>query len=842
MSLSEPEWYKEWKKESNSDEGACEVLYNKLEISSDHKPEFMHFCKNFQEKTGKMPPKNVIDEWKEIKERKEVLQEERQEISQDKINKIIKEFNIKIQKSRPKATQEKMEKWLNEDTVSLVKKKDIFKEDLIQKVCKKITEPVPEDKRQNMFEGCVNEFKEKFNDETWVQDTIKTVEANQLNLKEKCHLASKDSSDPLGQEGQYNNCLSEKSNPFLEEILFNTALTFNPIGGAYKESTSDEDKRKEELKKDQIHLFCGKLTTNIRDQDKQIRQYNACSEILGHLLDEERIRNEFKNLYPEDFDIACRIIVDQAKGKLGNIKTKNAIKNCSDFFRAQKTIKEWLDLQTALKTTFLYNELLELESPLQLRGPYLILRDYGDYMRMIKPWSFQDKNIMFIMQSLTHDAKRLLDTYSNQVKFKNNPDYFTRYKNKPYNVNKEYFAKNLDKQKKLLLLAVNLLTDGNLYVEKGENYRIKLTNKDWILLFKFMDLIREFVPNAHFIVEEKKKEEDEEEKQDEIQDDLKAFDVSIHSEDLAKLLFEISPTYIHTPYDTLQECEDAHGIGKCVTWNTIHRPSNEYKNRYFPPATYKNIIDKFKNYSHLNKEVLRVIADTEGSVMIDPDPSGDLTKTIKISCLHPILAQEIIKMLNKVEITPTPETVPASKFDGKILIPYEFHKKFHDEINFSRGVQKHKGKYFLGYNKSDLLDLMILIEQLRKQHAFVPAQIPNIFENLKTPLNNYKKSLDKGVDKTIPTNKLAEDLCKLYDDNKKAEFCLLSYKIIKALKNNYETGSSFGSLFENRQKFEIPKEINEENLQEKLDQLVKLNLIEERNGIYRLIIKKEDLL
>ncbi len=474
-----------------------------------------------------------------------------------------------------------------------------------------------------------------------------------------------------------------------------------------------------ELKREQIEKTCIRITRNLVGEEKK-REYDACINKLNSILDKNRINEEFENLKQEDYETSCLSIIDQL-----NVKNPNKLKNnCINKFKIQISDPIWIEKMTEYKKTFLFNELNELNTMVDLE-------------------KYEHQNKLFMKQILASDVKKNLQIYFKDIKLKDDPDFLTRKKSISYKLNKEYLSENIEKQEKLRLLATYLLTDGSLYKD-GNNYKLDFTNKSIILIEKFMDILKEFIPNAHFNFTKHK-----------VPTGI-SYQVKVPSNELAELLFEISPSYKTKPYKNLSECENEYKKELCVKWKVKDKQMG-YKEKYFAPATYRNIMDKVSV-----TDILRIIFDNEGSVGLSIRKDGRTDKKLSVTCLHPGLAEEIRQMLIAVGIHTNP--IPEN-YKGDFEILSEYYETFRDKIGFTRGVTKEKGKYLIGKNKSDILDIFILISCMQKDKGLILKNIPNLEKKLESIVTEYEEGVNQGISKNLLLKKISEKLT-IFQDNR----------------------------------------------------------------------------
>lgn len=278
-----------------------------------------------------------------------------------------------------------------------------------------------------------------------------------------------------------------------------------------------------------------------------------------------------------------------------------------------------------------------------------------------------------------------------------------------YNLDKKLLRE--EKYEELVQLATFLLTDGGMTKHKN-SYRIYFTNKSNVVLQQFKLIVKELIPNVHLGINNYRG----------------VTRIDLYSIELAELLFEFSNTFRTAPCDSYPICALLRGKPKLRPCSVCIKRHDE-KNKPYPDATLPVVEDEI-----LQREMIRIIADTEGgtSFLIRRKPNYILLqRSVRISCNHPTLREQIMELLFDLEI--------LSRYNsGNIIIEGHAIKHFNEKIGFSKGVKLSRGIY-KGYDKQSVLEVMILTNKLIKEKRIYPGQI----KNLETVLENSIKIYDQ---------------------------------------------------------------------------------------------------
>ena len=224
-----------------------------------------------------------------------------------------------------------------------------------------------------------------------------------------------------------------------------------------------------------------------------------------------------------------------------------------------------------------------------------------------------------------------------------------------YHLNKEFLRK--EKYDELVQLATFLLTDGGMTKHKN-TYILYFTNKSERLLQQFKLIVRELIPEVFFGINIHKG----------------VTRISFYSIDLAELLFEFSNTFRTAPCESHPKCALLRGTPEQRPCSVcIKRYDKE--NKTYPNATLPIVDDEI-----LQREILRIVADTEGgtSFLVRRKPNHILLqRSVRISCNHPILREQIIEMLFDLGI--------LNRYSsGNIVIEGHAIELFNEIVGFSR--------------------------------------------------------------------------------------------------------------------------------------------------------------
>ena len=282
-----------------------------------------------------------------------------------------------------------------------------------------------------------------------------------------------------------------------------------------------------------------------------------------------------------------------------------------------------------------------------------------------------------------------------------------------YHLNKEFLRK--EKYDELVQLATFLLTDGGMTKHKN-TYILYFTNKSERLLQQFKLIVRELIPEVFFGINIHKG----------------VTRISFYSIDLAELLFEFSNTFRTAPYESHPKCALLRGTPEQRPCSVcIKRYDKE--NKTYPNATLPIVDDEI-----LQREILRIVADTEGgtSFLVRRKPNHILLqRSVRISCNHPTLREQIIEMLFDLGI--------LNRYSsGNIVIEGHAIELFNEIVRFSRGVKVSRGIY-KGYDKQSVLEVMILTNKLIKDKRVYPGQIKNLENVLEKIIQIYDQTYSR---------------------------------------------------------------------------------------------------
>jgi hypothetical protein len=282
-----------------------------------------------------------------------------------------------------------------------------------------------------------------------------------------------------------------------------------------------------------------------------------------------------------------------------------------------------------------------------------------------------------------------------------------------YHLNKRSILR--DNYEELVQLATFLLTDGGM-IRKRSTFVVYFTNKSVVLNRQFKRIVRELLPNAHFSESVHKG----------------VTRNYVHCKELGELMYEVSNTYRTTPCESYPACSMYREKPEQRPCSVCIKKYDE-ENKAYPDATLPIVDDEI-----LQKEMLRIIADTEGSAtfLIRRKPTHiRLKREVVIACNHPTLRKQIMEALFDLEI--------LSRYClGKITIEGHAIKKFNEKIGFSKGVKVSKGIY-KGYDKQSVLEIMVLTNKLIKDKRIYPGEIKNLEETLRKCIEIYDQTYSR---------------------------------------------------------------------------------------------------
>ena len=438
---------------------------------------------------------------------------------------------------------------------------------------------------------------------------------------------------------------------------------------------------------------------------------------------------------------ACKLLTNKISNELtlSESEKNKKIQACENKLTKKLKDTNWLNEAFNDKATYMYNALKSCSTE-GVKNP--------EELKHVENCLAQN-NDNFLKQFWAHQAKEVLGIgikKSYELGLKEEYDFYTRGEKEPYVLNEYYLKNNPDKIEKLKLLAAYLLSDGSVSPKRSKKYPewegwvITFTNKSESLLKEFKDLIKEFIPNAHFVQNPPREG---------------THQLIINSKDLANLLFDLTPTYSTTPLDDkeISRLEKENRLEPLVRTGELIKSNKPIKQEgrsmecvtsYFKPTTLSKIVDE-KNMG----EILRLYLNTEGSVHLSPKARGKIEKYVEISCLHPTLRKELIEYLNKLGINSFERGIKGCP-NAIQITGLENLKKLRDKVGFNKDVKvTRKSKIWEGYNKADILNIAIIVGKLAGSKTINVSLIPNLQETLKRAVKQYTLSRDDDSKKAL---------------------------------------------------------------------------------------------
>lgn len=317
---------------------------------------------------------------------------------------------------------------------------------------------------------------------------------------------------------------------------------------------------------------------------------------------------------------------------------------------------------------------------------------------------------------------------------------------KPYKLNKNFLRTDLEMQERLKTLIAYLISDGSMIINLDSNIsRIEFNNASPVLLNKFIDIVKDIVPHANIIIEEKPEAEG-------------TFRIHINSKELCEVISELTPSartkafandedrdrYLENKIfpDIVKKfniSEDTLPIGEFYfsykDKNGVRKVSNVPIIAQFP-HTQIPILEP----SNLKKEILQIFADTEGSVTCnvylhkrEHGPEYNLLRNMSIANTHPGILRQLFELLSELGFSPAIEKGKKVNLVGSDI------DKFESDINFSKDVEVFGSPYYYGNYRRSILALSNVINLLasaRKIH----------FENLGKDNMALNEVLNQGIE------------------------------------------------------------------------------------------------
>lgn len=532
-----------------------------------------------------------------------------------------------------------------------------------------------------------------------------------------------------------------------------------------EELTSEGDKSIKGLKQKEVD----ESTNGLKDKLKEITYDETFLYKFINEIDFNSITNEFQdsNLQIRYMEEACRNVVKELN--IQNEQKEMIIKTCVDKLIEKFQDSIWKEKNIARNITFLANSFTDC---LPRIIPY---RYFNESNLKVMKSRLNNFNIKYMIQLYHNEAINYLipDLKEQGNKFSN--FVFTKVKRQPYAMNERYFHNNEILKKKLKLLAIYVFTDGSI---EYNNSRITFYNKSPALINKFVELVRDFVPDAIITINHDKRRPN-------------LLVARFNNKNLVDRLHEISPTYRKKPFQSSLKASDfmqrnidkyrwkdvstIKGKGlKVVRDKNGNLISKECIPVEYPPA---NLPDILKGEEDLINELLRIYADTEGYVGTslykegsDVKPRYRFSRDIGFSVSHPIISNQLEDLLKKVGYTPRKSIDHGCL--TRLRIPRTEFKKFRDEIGFTTGVAIREDRAFSGFDKGTALDLNLILSEMKKEKILdfrnLGNNIDEIYASIKNAATIYKQIInDKNISienkRDTGLKKVAEFICQIQE-------------------------------------------------------------------------------
>jgi hypothetical protein len=154
-------------------------------------------------------------------------------------------------------------------------------------------------------------------------------------------------------------------------------------------------------------------------------------------------------------------------------------------------------------------------------------------------------------------------------------------------------------------------------------------------------------------------------------------------------LFKLSPTYRTKPI--------------------IHNNTKKYPDAKIPVIVFKNK-NNMRNF-------LQAFVNSEGSVQLRVsrhDKSLELMRYVKISCSHPRILNSASDMLKAMSINN--RKAPLKNSNSLIIQQKDSLRQFSKEIGFMKGIKVSRTGRWGGYEKRDILNLLIKTFDMKRGH------------------------------------------------------------------------------------------------------------------------------
>lgn len=158
--------------------------------------------------------------------------------------------------------------------------------------------------------------------------------------------------------------------------------------------------------------------------------------------------------------------------------------------------------------------------------------------------------------------------------------------------------------------------------------------------------------------------------------------------------------------------------------------TRQFEDGTFPPAKIPEFFEELPQKDVC--KILQAMFSADGTVVISVkwnkrDRKWELGRRVKLASKHPKLKEQIANLLRKLNFHPTIHS------DGVALQRKEDLIRFQKEIRFIDGVKVTKNKIWGGFNKNDILDLLVKTFSIKQNEI-------NKFKS-KEEIINFLKSL-----------------------------------------------------------------------------------------------------
>lgn len=235
--------------------------------------------------------------------------------------------------------------------------------------------------------------------------------------------------------------------------------------------------------------------------------------------------------------------------------------------------------------------------------------------------------------------------------------------------------------RQVVLLSAFLLTDGGIS-SKGDKWLIYFRNKDDFILEEFNKILK--VENNKIWTSKR--------------NDGTTF-IRVVDNKLANKLFELSPSFRTKACNTFPICQHLTGkLSRCNIVGTVYVNNIEYPKVQLPSILFMS--------KRLACNFLKIYASCDGGVSVsltkNKKKSYFLVRKVLISVKHPVLSDQITRLLKHLDFQP-------SQYKDQIrLVKKKDIIRFHKQVGFINGCKvSNDSKYFCGIEKNQLLNMVI---------------------------------------------------------------------------------------------------------------------------------------